>query len=98
MTIEIYETGLPVSILRAKKKQPILILSPSRCRTWIRCRKSYSWKYHHHLQRRLKESPLELGVMAAEIFEYYYKARPEDRTQSFLIDLTSSTIQKYKSE
>src|SRR5271157_3194698 len=98
MTIEIYETGLPVSILRAKKKQPILILSPSRCRTWIRCRKSYSWKYHYHLQRRLKESPLELGVIASEIFENYYKVKPEERSQSFLIEITTSIIQKYKAE
>jgi len=75
-----------------------LVLSPSRVKTWVRCKKSYHWKYNMHLRRVLKESPLELGSIASEIFATYYGYFPKDRTQPNLINITSTLIARHRTE
>jgi hypothetical protein len=76
----------------------VLTLSPSRIKTWIRCRKSYYWRYNCHLSRIQKESPLALGSLASKIFEAYYKSPVEDRTQAALVEFTVHFISQYKEE
>lgn len=76
----------------------ILILSPSRVKTWIRCRKQYYWKYNMHLRRVQKESPLELGTIASEIFAGYYSVPTEQRVPQLLTGLTGSFIRDHHDE
>lgn len=76
----------------------ILILSPSRVKTWMRCRKQYFWKYNMHLRRVQKESPLELGTIASEIFADYYREPSGQGLSGLLTGITSAAIRKHHDE
>ena len=67
-----------------------ITLSPSRARKWIRCKKSYYWRYYQHLTRIQKGVPMSLGSVASETLAGYY-SRP-DRTQVSLDDCLARAL------
>jgi len=50
-----------------------IVLSPTRIRRWVRCRKSYFWRYHRKLVRLHKEVPPTLGLVVGEALAGYYR-------------------------
>ena len=63
---------------------PLITLSPSRIKRWVRCRKSYDWRYHQHLIRRRKELPPTLGLVVGTALATYYGSDPLIRDQSVM--------------
>ena len=61
-----------------------IVLSPSRIRTWVRCRRSYYWKYHQKLSRLQKGMPLELGSVVSEVLAGYYQEEKSARCQGLI--------------
>jgi len=59
-------------------------LSPSRVRVWVRCKRSYHWKYHQKLSRIQKGMPLELGSVVGEALAGYYQEDKSARCQEFM--------------
>lgn len=57
-----------------------LVLSPSRIRKWVRCKRSYHWRYNRHFVRLEKNMPMSLGIIVSEVLESYYDEHPELRS------------------
>ena len=62
-----------------------IVLSPTRIKRWVRCRKSYYWRYHQHLVRIYKEVPPSLGLVVGEALARYYSYPLGDRNSHLLI-------------
>ena len=58
-----------------------IVLSPTRVNRWVRCRRSYHWRYNRHLVRLTKSAPLSLGTVVSEVLEAYYREDSETRNQ-----------------
>jgi len=56
----------------------MLTLSPSRAKKWIRCKKSYDWRYNKKLVRVRKEVRLSLGSVMSEVWAGYYEVPHRD--------------------
>jgi len=74
----------------------LITLSPSRVKTWVRCKKSYYWKYVEGLERILKAPRLSLGSIASEVFAGYYNQLPQDRNQAMLDSIVFNTLSSNK--
>ncbi len=65
-----------------------LILSPSRVRRWVRCKKSYYWKYYRRLNRVRRDSAPELGLVVGEsLAEYYRKGQTQEIIEAALKEI-----------
>ena len=71
-----------------------IVLSPSRVRRWIRCKKSYYWRYYQHLVRVEKETAPTLGLVVGKALADYYCEG--DRNQSLLDKSLESSLNHYK--
>jgi len=67
-----------------------LILSPSRVKRWVRCKRSYHWRYNQHLVRIRKEVPMTLGSVVGEALADYYREEASIRSQ----DSLSSSLER----
>jgi len=61
-----------------------VILSPTRINRWVRCRRSYHWRYNRHLVRLTKSAPLSLGIIVSEVLAAYYGVDSEARSQEII--------------
>ena len=61
-----------------------VVLSPTRINRWVRCRRSYHWRYNRHLVRLTKSAPLSLGIIVSEVLAAYYGVDSEDRNQEII--------------
>lgn len=68
-----------------------ITLSPSRVKRWVRCKRTYYWRYNRKLVRIRKEAPMELGLVVGGALAEYYKLQPDER--SFEV-LTSTCLGK----
>ncbi|MBA7667932.1 hypothetical protein ES703_76034 [subsurface metagenome] len=68
-----------------------ITLSPSRVKRWVRCKKTYYWRYNRKLVRIRKEAPMSLGLVIGGALAEYYKLQPDER--SFEV-LTSTCLGK----
>ena len=71
-----------------------IVLSPSRVRKWVRCKKSYYWRYYQHLVRVEKETAPTLGLVVGKALADYYCEG--DRNQSLLDKSLESSLNHYK--
>ena len=69
-----------------------LILSPSRVKKWVRCKRSYYWRYNQKLVRIRKEVPMSLGSVVGEALARYYNEDQMSRTQEVLDYHTNKTL------
>jgi len=68
-----------------------ITLSPTRIRRWVRCKKSYNWRYNWKLIRIRKEVPMTLGSVIAVALAEYYRLQPSERSTEAL---TSTCLDK----
>lgn len=61
-----------------------ITLSPTRIRRWVRCKKSYDWRYNWKLVRIQKEVPMSLGLVIGEALAGYYSRVKDTRSQGAL--------------
>ena len=61
-----------------------ITLSPTRIRHWVRCRKSYDWRYNQELVKVKKDYPLTLGLVVSNALAVYYFDNEESRSQNSL--------------
>lgn len=74
-----------------------LTLSPSKVRKWVRCRKSYHWRYNRKLVRVRKEVPMSLGsVVGKALADYYWEAK-DLRNQEKLARYLENSLSENKS-
>jgi len=69
-----------------------ITLSPTRIKRWVRCRKSYHWRYNQQLVKIHKDYPLTLGTVVSESLAGYYIDQPRDRDQDSLISVLASSL------
>ena len=74
-----------------------LVLSPSRVKKWIRCKRSYHWRYNGKLVRRQKSFPLTLGIVISEILADYYREDPSARSQELLDQAYQASLSRNRS-
>jgi len=65
-------------------KDQEITLSPTRVKRWVRCKKSYYWRYDQHLVRERKTVPMSLGLVVGEALAEYYRLPPEKRDSDVL--------------
>jgi len=68
-----------------------ITLSPSRVKRWVRCKRTYYWRYYRHLTKIRKEAPMELGSVVGGALAEYYKLQPNARSPEIL---TSTCLDK----
>ena len=56
-----------------------IILSPTRARVWVRCKKQNYWRYVCHLTKVRKTVPLALGSVVGEALAIYYSSPSRDQ-------------------
>lgn len=76
--------------------KPLLTISPSIAKAWIRCHKSYYWRYITRLERVYKSPKLDLGSIASEVFAEYYNQIPQDRNQAMLNHTVSNILSSHE--
>jgi len=75
-----------------------ITLSPTRIRTWVRCKRSYHWRYNRHLIRFRKTVPLSLGIVTGQALAYYYSLPPEKRSHEALGRCFNRSVRKHHEE
>ena len=73
-----------------------VVLSPTRVNRWVRCRRSYHWRYNRHLVRLTKSAPLSLGIITSEVLAAYYGVVSDDRSQELIDNQLEVSIKKAK--
>ena len=73
-----------------------ITLSPSRARRWIRCKRSYYWRYERHLNKVRKDMPPTLGLVVGKTLEGYYKLEATQRSQESILKLLNLTLTSWK--
>jgi len=73
-----------------------ITLSPTRIRHWIRCKKSYDWRYNQKLVKIKKDYPLTLGLAVSDALADYYLDNEEFRSQNSLNSALVSALVLYK--
>ncbi len=68
-----------------------ITLSPSRVKRWVRCKRTYYWRYNRKLVRIRKEAPMSLGLVIGGALAEYYKLQPDARSFEAL---TSTCLDK----
>ena len=61
-----------------------IALSPTRIRRWVRCKRSYYWRYGQKLVRIRKETPMSLGLVVGEALAGYYQDDKNARSQELM--------------
>jgi len=69
-----------------------ITLSPTRIRRWVRCRKSYNWRYNQELVKIKKDYPLTLGLAVSDALAGYYFDNEEFRSQNSLNSALASSL------
>ena len=69
-----------------------IVLSPTRIRRWVRCRKSYDWRYNKKLVRIRKGVPLTLGSVVSDTLAGYYLDDNDLRSQDSLNSVLASAL------
>ena len=69
-----------------------ITLSPTRIRRWVRCKKSYDWRYHQKLVKVRKTVPLTLGTVVSDTLAGYYLDPPNERDQDSLNSVLASAL------
>ena len=69
-----------------------IILSPTRIKRWVRCRKSYHWRYNQKLVKVSKSAPLTLGTVVSDVLAGYYLDLPNERDQDSLNSVLTSSL------
>ena len=59
-----------------------ITLSPSRVKRWVRCKRSYYWRYYQKLVRVQKDTPMSLGLVVGEALTGYYSMSPSPHSRS----------------
>jgi len=73
-----------------------ITLSPTRIRRWVRCRKSYDWRYNQKLVKVKKDYPLTLGLAVGDALASYYSGNKEFRSQDSLNSALASALLFHK--
>jgi len=69
-----------------------ITLSPTRIKRWVRCKKSYDWRYHQKLVKVSKSAPLTLGTVISDTLAGYYLDPPNERDQDSLNSVLTSSL------
>jgi len=73
-----------------------IVLSPTMLNRWVRCRRSYHWRYNRHLVRLTKTAPLSLGIIVSEVLAAYYGVDSENRSQELIDTQLEASTKKAK--
>lgn len=71
-----------------------ITLSPSRVNRWVRCKKTYYWRYHQKLVRLYKNTPFSLGSIVSEALAGYYRHPTDVRSSEVLRRSLEAAIKK----
>ena len=71
---------------------PPLVLSPSRAKKWVRCKKEYYWRYNQKLVKFRKSMMPTLGLTVGEALAEYYGVVTGQRSSEVLSLLTEKVI------
>lgn len=73
-----------------------IVLSPSRVRRWVRCKKAYYWRYHRQLVRTEREVAPTLGLVVGAALAKYYQEDKRARCQELVDHSLQAALGAYE--